>query len=272
MLHLKPPYNILHFINLLPSQKKKKNPNLSSSWPWNYCTYTFGRPCLQVIWFGSHWFGSLFQKLPNRATHLKSPKKRVTHQEHPSPKQRAYAGPHVPEVTNTCKQIIWLNRLHTHIHTRTHVYTHFMRGAHITSHRLKTCQLFVCLVFGQKNSKMWNRHHTAWMSPVIKHEMAHVLTSCWSLAREKGPEPRGARCQPKFSAARSRQPPYSRGWCKPNFWSSPSQGLRMPAPIRPHSSQANFEIVWSKPCEDVVKHVILAQYHPESNAGLRWRF
>ena len=61
----------LHIIpNPKWTKRAQKIPNQSSSWPWNCCTHTFGRPCLQVIWFGSHGFGSLFSKSPrNTNTH-----------------------------------------------------------------------------------------------------------------------------------------------------------------------------------------------------------
>ncbi len=44
--------------NLKWTKRAQKSPNQSSSWPWNCCTHTFGRHCLWVLWFGSHWFGS----------------------------------------------------------------------------------------------------------------------------------------------------------------------------------------------------------------------
>ncbi len=53
---------LVHYPNPNWTKRAQKTSNWSSSWPWNRCTHTFGRPCLQVIWFGSHWFGSLFPK------------------------------------------------------------------------------------------------------------------------------------------------------------------------------------------------------------------
>ncbi len=47
------------------TKRALKIPNQSSSWPWNCCTHTFGRHCLQVLWFGLFQFGSLEPKLRN---------------------------------------------------------------------------------------------------------------------------------------------------------------------------------------------------------------
>ncbi len=56
---------LMHYPQPKMNQKSPSFPNQSSFWPWNCCTHTFGRHCLQVLWFGSHWFGSFEPKLCN---------------------------------------------------------------------------------------------------------------------------------------------------------------------------------------------------------------
>ncbi len=43
---------LVHYPQLKYNQKIQKIPNWSSSWPWNWCTHTFGWCCLQVISLG----------------------------------------------------------------------------------------------------------------------------------------------------------------------------------------------------------------------------
>ncbi len=54
--------------NIIPKTKlshmAQKIPNWFLCWLSNCCVHTFGRPCWQVIWFGSHWFGLLLPKAP----------------------------------------------------------------------------------------------------------------------------------------------------------------------------------------------------------------